>query len=72
MTSSHAISLSSPQSTERVKIGEGIISSMTFIGFPGMTYQEDWRYMAGHLLFLPPALVGCFVFLPFFRRGHVR
>jgi SSS family solute:Na+ symporter len=55
-----------------VSIMATIISSMTFLGFPGMTFKDDWRYVPAHVLYIIPALVGYFVFLPFFRRGHVR
>ena len=49
-----------------------IISSMTFLAIPAATYNDDWRYIPAHVLYIFPALVGYFVVLPFFRRGHVR
>ena len=49
-----------------------IISSLTFLAMPGVTFQDDWRFVPGHLLYVFPALIGYCVFMPFFRRGHVR
>jgi len=49
-----------------------IISSMTFLALPGYTFQEDWRFMPGHVLYFIPAIVAYFVFMPFFRRGNIR
>ena len=49
-----------------------LISSMTFLAIPGSTFKDDWRFMPGHFLYFIPAAVGYFLFLPFFRRGHVR
>ncbi len=49
-----------------------IVSSMTFLGLPGSTFNDDWRFMLAHALYFVPAAIGCFVFMPFFRRGHVR
>jgi len=49
-----------------------IISSMTFLALPGQTFQEDWRYIPGHVGYLIPALVGLLVFMPFFRNGQIR
>jgi len=49
-----------------------IISSMTFLAIPGATFQDDWRFMPAHTLYFIPAAVAYFVFMPFFRRGHIR
>jgi SSS family solute:Na+ symporter len=49
-----------------------LISSMTFLAIPGATFSGDWRFMPAHFLYFIPAAVGYFLFLPFFRRGHVR
>jgi len=49
-----------------------IISSMTFLAIPGSTFKDDWRFMPAHFLYFIPAAVGYFLFLPFFRRGHIR
>ena len=49
-----------------------IVSSMTFLAIPGQTFDQDWRFMPAHTLYFIPAAVGYFIFMPFFRRGHVR
>ena len=49
-----------------------IISSMTFLAIPAATFNDDWRFMPAHALYFIPAAVAFFVFMPFFRRGHVR
>jgi len=49
-----------------------IVSSMTFLAMPGATFNDDWRFMPAHALYFIPAAVAYFVFMPFFRRGHVR
>lgn len=49
-----------------------IVSSMTFLATPGFTYQEDWRYMPAHFTFLISNGLALVLFMPFFRRGHVR
>ena len=49
-----------------------IVSSMTFLALPGVTFYEDWRFMPAHFIYFIPAAVGYFLFMPFFRRGHVR
>ena len=49
-----------------------IISSMTFLALPGFTFEKDWRYMPAHFLYFIPAIVAYFLFMPYFRRGHVR
>ena len=49
-----------------------LISSVTFLAIPGATFQDDWRFMPGHALYFIPAVVAYVVFMPFFRRGHVR
>ena len=49
-----------------------VISSMTFLALPGVTFLEDWRFMPAHFLYFVPALVAYFIFMPFFRRGHIR
>ena len=49
-----------------------IISSMTFLAIPGSTFHEDWRFMPAHFLYFIPAAVAYAVFMPFFRRGHIR
>ena len=48
-----------------------IISSMTFLALPGATFQDDWRFMPAHAMYFVPALAAYFVFMPFFRRGHI-
>ena len=48
-----------------------IISSMTFLALPGATFQDDWRFMPAHAMYFIPALAAYFVFMPFFRRGHI-
>ena len=49
-----------------------IISSMTFLAIPGFTFEKDWRYMPAHFFYFIPAIVAYFLFMPYFRRGHVR
>ncbi len=49
-----------------------IISSMTFLAVPGFTFEKDWRYMPAHFLYIIPAIIAYFLFMPYFRRGHVR
>jgi SSS family solute:Na+ symporter len=49
-----------------------IISSMTFLALPGATFKDDWRFMPAHFLYFIPAVVTYLVFMPFFRRGHIR
>ena len=49
-----------------------IISSMTFLAIPGFTFEKDWRYMPAHFLYFIPAIIAYFLFMPYFRRGHVR
>lgn len=49
-----------------------IVSSMTFLSHPGATYKDDWRFMPAHVLVLLPAILAYFIFMPFFRQGHVR
>ena len=49
-----------------------IVSSMTFLAIPAATFQDDWRFMPAHFLYFIPAAIAYFVFMPFFRRGHVR
>ena len=49
-----------------------IISSMTFLAIPGFTFEKDWRYMPAHFFYFIPAMVAYFLFMPYFRKGHVR
>jgi SSS family solute:Na+ symporter len=49
-----------------------IISSMTFLAIPGFTFQDDWRFMPAQALYFIPVIFAYWVFMPFFRRGHVR
>ena len=49
-----------------------IISSISFLSLPATTFAKDWRFMPAHVLYFVPAIVALFVFMPFFRRGHVR
>jgi len=49
-----------------------IVSSMTFLAIPAATFHDDWRFMPAHTLYFIPAAVAYLVFMPFFRRGHVR
>ena len=49
-----------------------VISSMTFLAIPAATYQDNWRFMPAHTLYFIPAVLGYFIFMPFFRRGQVR
>ena len=49
-----------------------IISSMTFLAIPGFTFEKDWRYMPAHFFYFVPAIIAYFLFMPYFRRGHVR
>ncbi len=49
-----------------------IISSMTFLAIPGFTFAKDWRYMPAHFFYFIPAIVAYYLFMPYFRRGHVR
>ena len=48
-----------------------IVSAMTFLALPAVSYKDNWRYIPwnlGYLLALLPALV---LFMPFFRRTRV-
>ena len=47
-----------------------IISSMTFLAMPGFAFQEDWRYVPGHMTYLIANLAALFLFMPFFRAGR--
>ena len=47
-----------------------IISSMTFLAMPGFAYQQDWRYIPGHMTYLIANAAALFLFLPFFRAGR--
>ncbi len=49
-----------------------IISSMTFLAIPGFTFAKDWRYMPAHFFYFIPAIIAYYLFMPYFRRGHVR
>lgn len=49
-----------------------LISSMTFLAIPGYTFANDWRFVPSHVLYVIPAAVAYFIFMPFFRRGNVR
>jgi SSS family solute:Na+ symporter len=49
-----------------------IISSMTFLAIPGATFKDDWRFVPAQLLYFIPALLAYWVFMPFFRQGHIR
>ncbi|MBT6153987.1 MAG: sodium/solute symporter [Planctomycetaceae bacterium] len=49
-----------------------IVSSMTFLAMPAATFKDNWLYMPAHVLYFIPAAVAYLVFMPFFRRGHVR
>ncbi len=48
-----------------------IISSMTFLATPGYTYGNNWIYMPTHFTYLIASLLAIFLFMPFFRKGHV-
>jgi solute:Na+ symporter, SSS family len=48
-----------------------VVSSMTFLATPGFTYESDWRYMPTHFTLLIAMVLALYVFMPFFRRGHV-
>ena len=48
-----------------------IVSAMTFLALPAVSYDENWRYIPwnlGYLLALFPAI---FLFMPLFRRTRV-
>ena len=48
-----------------------IVSAMTFLALPAVSYQDNWRYIPwnlGYLLALLPAL---WLFMPLFRRTRV-
>ena len=49
-----------------------IISSMTFLAMPGFAYQQDWRYIPGHMTYLVASAAALFLFMPFFRAGRFR
>ncbi len=49
-----------------------IVSSMTFLATPGFTYKEDWRYVPSCFMYFFSGLGALYLFMPFFRRGHVR
>jgi len=49
-----------------------IISSMTFLAMPGFTFKEDWRYVFAHLPYLAVTFVALYLFMPFFRQGHIQ
>ncbi len=55
-----------------VSIMATVVSSMTFLALPGSTFHDDWRFMPAHALYFIPAAVAYFVFMPFFRHGHIR
>jgi SSS family solute:Na+ symporter len=48
-----------------------VVSSMTFLATPGFTFESDWRYMPTHFTLLIAMVLALYVFMPFFRRGHV-
>ncbi|MGL1885017.1 MAG: sodium/solute symporter [Reichenbachiella sp.] len=49
-----------------------LISANTFLAMPAQTFKEDWRFMPAHFLYIIPAIAAYFIFMPFFRKGHVR
>lgn len=49
-----------------------IISTGTFLALPGNTFKNDWSFVPSHVLYVIPAAVAYFIFMPFFRRGNVR
>ena len=49
-----------------------LISSMTSLGIPALTYVEDWRYMPAQFTYLIAVWLAVLFFMPLFRRGHVR
>lgn len=49
-----------------------IISSMTFLAAPGFTFKHDWRYVPSNFVYLIAMFAALFLFMPFYRRGHVR
>ncbi|MCH2202863.1 MAG: sodium/solute symporter [Fuerstiella sp.] len=48
------------------------ISSMTFLAIPGATFKDDWRFVPASVLYVIPAVITYRIFMPFFRRGHIR
>jgi len=48
-----------------------IVSAMTFLALPGVSYAQDWRYIPWNLGYLLALIPAFFLFVPFFRRIHV-
>ena len=48
-----------------------IISSMSFLANPGFAFKENWRYLVPSTGYIIATIVAIFLFMPFFRKGHV-
>ena len=46
------------------------ISSITFLALPAAAYVLDYRQLTPNLFMPVAALVACWLFIPFFRRGR--
>ncbi|NUN98824.1 MAG: sodium:solute symporter, partial [Candidatus Omnitrophica bacterium] len=45
------------------------ISSITFLAYPGNGYAKDWSYLVPGLMLPVAAVLGAYVFSPFYRRS---
>ena len=48
-----------------------IISSMSFLANPGFAYEENWRHIVPCLGYIIATITAIYLFMPFFRIGHV-
>lgn len=48
-----------------------IISSMSFLATPGFAYAENWRYFPPSFGYIFSTILAIYIFMPFFRMGHV-
>lgn len=46
------------------------ISSITFLAYPGNGYAKDWSYLVPGLMLPVAAVLGAFVFIPFYRASR--
>ncbi|MGE4489434.1 MAG: sodium/solute symporter [Kiritimatiellales bacterium] len=48
-----------------------LISSMSFLANPGFAYAENWRQFVPTFGYILACFAGIYLFMPFFRMGHV-
>ena len=46
------------------------ISSITFLAYPGTAYAHDWSLLVPGLMLPPAAVLGAWVFVPFYRASR--